>query len=242
MVAEPTTPEGHFDRGIEMLGRDMTSVAETHFLTANRLRPESRNAALLGYCRCKLGDEPTAALWFKQAIELDRQPAWVYNNLAYSLIQSGMVSRNLLKEADEAASKAIGLDGSMTAAFHNRAWAQYFFNLDRKKRCLTDANCLPRLEADISKAMTDRTNPDLFLLAALVNAASPVSNPKRLDAAMSMLQEAIRCGLAPNRIKSDPILRAHLGQRADFLALPSTTRTFQNNSGHNSRLINPLKQ
>jgi eukaryotic-like serine/threonine-protein kinase len=239
-VAEPTTAEGHLERGLDLLGQRMTSVAETHFLKAEALDPDARTAALVGYCRSKLSDDGVAVRWYKLSIARDSaSKAWVYNNLAYSLTQSGATSPNLLMEADEAASKAIDQDDTSSTAFHNRAWARYLANLDRKKRCLTDASCLPGLFADLAQALRDRTNPDLFLLAALVNAASSAGHPERLDIAMNMLHEGIDCGLALSRIKSDPVLLAALSLREDFRAILNSSRKDPANSDHNPRLIDP---
>ncbi|HEX3148033.1 MAG TPA: serine/threonine-protein kinase [Gemmataceae bacterium] len=242
-ITEPTTPDEQVDRGLELLAKGFISPAETYFLKAFRAQPEGRSAALIGYCRSRSGDDRAAAQCYKKAIELDRtQPTWVYNNLACSLAQSGTEPKDLLKEAYDAASEAIRRDPGLHVAFHNRAWACYFFNMDRKGRRLTNTNCLAELESDIQKAFADRTNPDLYLLAALVKVTSSDGHPERLDAAIRLLEDGIRNGLAPNRILNDPVLLVRLGQHPDFVALGRLPATTQSNVNSHSRLISPLSR
>jgi hypothetical protein len=238
--AEPSEPDECIDRGLWHLARGEISSAEAKFEAAHRRRPGARSAALWGFCRSRRGDHQSAANFYQEAVTRDGdQPAWVHNNLAYGLTMSAADSPDAMKRAAAAAASALALNGNLPAARLNRAWAQYLGGLNKRKRVL-DPACVPGLEESVGMALkAEPPITEAYLLAGLVYAASAADQPDRLDRAINFLCEGVCHGLSPTQIKSDVVLRTHLGSRSDFVNLCDQPIKPLPPGGLNPRLIAP---
>jgi hypothetical protein len=218
--ARPTTPDGLLDRGLESLAKD-PGAAERDIADAHRLRPDERSAALLGLCRSKAANHEAAVAWYRQAIGAPGvRPAWVHNNLAYSLVQ-GPAKPAAFQQAIVAATEALRLDPSMLAANWNRAWARLRAGLDKKSRRVP-AMVAAEIDADLQEVLSaDPPVAELYYLAAQVYAASAADQPARYETAVKYLHRAVDLGLPPVGLSDDAIFKHHLAGRADFGTLVS---------------------
>jgi tetratricopeptide (TPR) repeat protein len=120
LVADRNQPDVYFARGRanQRLGEDAAAIKD--FGKANP-KANGHAAAALSYSCSRAKRHEDAAVWAERAIKNGMGTAAVYNNLALSNIR-----RARYLEAEDAASKAVSLDGNCGAALYNRAEARMY--------------------------------------------------------------------------------------------------------------------
>ncbi len=117
LQADPQLDSARFDRGraYQHMGKldlaliDLEAVLERH--------SDGRVLAFQGYCKNQCSLHPSAIRHYQLALKADFATAEVYNNLGYSCLQLSQ-----LPDAEKYLNEAIQRNGSLQAAFHNRAF------------------------------------------------------------------------------------------------------------------------
>ncbi|HKI31930.1 MAG TPA: protein kinase [Gemmataceae bacterium] len=115
LARAPDSVEAYVLRGRVAQRQGRFRVALKEFREANRLAPDARLTAGIAYCLSREGDQPGALVENERAIEGEFRTAAVYNNLAYSQLNT---SRR--RDARENLGRALASVPPLPAACHNR--------------------------------------------------------------------------------------------------------------------------
>lgn len=207
----PETPDDFVARGMKSLAAGDSSGAAVYFGEAQRLRPDGRTAALLGYIQQRAADpRSAAALYMNSIAQYGLQEAWVYNNLAYALSRPG-ATRVELESAVEYASAAIRLEPNLSTAALNRATARYWIEFDPTTAVLRNPQqCI----ADVETAL--QLNPRSLTVQFTAAQYFAAAGPAYQDRAIGCLREAVRLGRPTANLERNLVFRRHLAGRSDF--------------------------
>jgi serine/threonine protein kinase len=234
----PTTAEEFFERGCDFLRRHKPdyTAARADFNTSNGMAPDGRTTAFEAYCDGRNGASRASATLYQDAIrKYGYKEAWVYCNLADSLIHCG--TREDLRQAIAAATTALEMDPNLRAARLNRAYARYHFDLDPTTHTLKNpADCLADLDAGMADAPP---TAELYYMAALIRAASSEGRDADRKQAVIYLREAVGLGRDPTTLTKNPVFRVHLNGRDDFIQLTTLSRK-TSVPPVNLNIVNPL--
>ncbi len=228
--ADPYLTRAVFARGraYQRLGEangDNFGLALADYQRADRLAPDGRTRACMGYCLNRLDLPRDAILLYRQAVEAGFAPAAVFNNQGYSHLQLGE-----LAAARRSLDRALALDPALRAAFHNRAlmylqavsapgaaggqgpgaaWA----DLSKEHERL-----LKKGSADIDRAIAlGPATAKVYYDAARLRTLA-ITEADSVEQALSYLQRAVEHGHNPEHLANDPAF-TRLMEASRFQAL-----------------------
>ncbi|MDY3552370.1 protein kinase [Gemmata sp. JC717] len=205
----PATAAEHFERGRRELRDGYFSAALKSFEDADRLEPSGRNAAYLAYAHSLAANHLGAAELYRRAIRADFAPAWVRNNLARALLQSGGTRAKLSSARTEVAA-ALELVSDLPAARLNRAYVRFRLVLGSGYEVSDD----PAARDDIEAALAGPAeSAEMYTNAALVLLTFGGGKENPRARAVWCLKQAIRLGRPPARLLTDPIFQKQLGAK-----------------------------
>ncbi len=210
----PKSAQELYDRGHAAMcaGDDGAAIALFHSSEAQRkvegAPPDGRTLACLSYCLARTGVNENAVLYSKKAREAGFVRAAVFNNEGLACLRS---EKSNPAEAYQAFTQAIACDQAMVEPLRNRA-----------QLCLCARPTPARLQEarqDMDKAL------DLALACGapraelFYNAAQLSCLASNLDEALTYLQGAVACNAPQSFLRNDPILKAALSGRREFLPI-----------------------
>lgn len=206
----PTTYEGLVQRGLDELRGDDANTASRAFADAHRLRAGARTIAYLGYCESRVGHHQNAIAQYRDAIGKGFDPAWVHNDLAYSLARDDQAGA-----AVAAADRARELDRESRAIQFNWVCTHFLLHYDPKTRQFRDPDRKTVLGV-LDEAMAEGpVDAEVCYEAARVYAAG-ARDEADLATAVGWLRRAAELGRVPRSFQGDPALAGPLGGRDDF--------------------------
>jgi hypothetical protein len=105
---------------------------------------------------------------------------------------------------------------------------------------LPDPAVRAEIDQDLEPFLRDGpAAPDLYFLAAQVEAASGGADPARLAAAVTHLRRAVELGYPARMLSYDPVFSRHLGRRTDFRAVLAMPTALPPNAPVNLALAHP---
>ena len=184
------------------LGRAATFEHLSDFVSASRdyksaadYSPAGSIRAACAYCYAHDAYYGSAAQWSRLALEAHEETPEVYNNFAYSMLQSGQVS-----VAQENLDRAIERHPTFAAPYHNRAVA------DLRMLVSTYHTPLKTGLDDMEQAIRLEPNcPELLFDAACLNAAAPAAANRR-DFAERYVIAALKAGLPHEKVNREVLL------------------------------------
>lgn len=203
--AKPVTAAEHFNQGLRYLKAAKVLQAMSEFESAKVLTPNGETSGHLAYTYSLKG-YPDAAKEYQQAIKRGFAPAWVRNNLARSLNETG--TREHLEEAVKEANAALTSDSNLWQARLNRADARFRLSLSNSESNPVSAESLADIEAVMSQPSD---SAGLYYHAASITVWFGCGRKECHAQAVDYLKKAIRLGRDPEKFPTDPALKA-LGQ------------------------------
>ncbi len=189
-----------------------------HFREADRLRPDPLNRACAGYCLAHERQQPAAAVESQRAIDDGFATAAVYNNLAYSQMDTAPA------DAGETLARALALDPRLPAACHNRL-------VLLQKQLFISAQSLPEARPALDLALdvcppSAELYSDVGDLYATVAWRTKGPESERLaNLALDYLERGVALGLDLRRRRRwPPYVGLNGPQAARFAALVSAPR------------------
>jgi len=237
----PRTADDHVARGFKFAAEGDADRAFDEFVAAHTHRKDGWTLALMGYAQTLAGKHDKAVGHYWQAIdEFHYNEAWVRNNRAYGMIRIAVNSPPALGPAIAEAEAALRLDPDLRAARFNRAYGRFFQALDPKSWTLPDPAVRAEIDRDLEPFLRDGPGaPDLYFLAAQVEAASGGADLARLAAAVTHLRRAVELGYPARMLSYDPVFSRHLGGRTDFRAVLAMPAALPPNAPVNLALAHP---
>jgi serine/threonine protein kinase len=228
LASDPHNVLALYTRGRAYLRLRQFGRAFTDFMTANQFTTDGRIKACIGYCLSRKAEHAEAISYYEQAIRTGFAAPEVLNDLGFSQVQS-----NRLLEAKDTLDRAIELDPSSQAAFHNRALVD--LKTDRKPGFVPEQG-----RVDIETAL--RLGPptaELFYHAACLYAVAAEHDRNLIDLALNHLRNALDQGYYPRLLKGDSsllILRSdpRFQELTKRVAVPGSPERL-------SRLVDPIK-
>lgn len=222
-----TAAAAYFARGrvYQQWGRiDATKyyLAARDFDRAEKLAPDGRNLAAIGYCEtCIPGGSGAAIEHYKRAQKVGFANAELYNNLGFCYMNTGKP-----KEARKCLDQAIELKPGLQAAYYNRALIQMMdaknqsallkhptasaaFSPDEQKKMADDLAAALRLGlADFQKAVElGPQSGELSFDAACFYATASVGDSGWKEHALQLLTKAVKeQQFNPKRLATEPLL------------------------------------
>lgn len=213
-----------------------SALADYH--QADRLAPDGPTKARIGYCRNLTGSDPNLGVSSYLAAQmLGYESAGLCNNLGCCQLRTAK-----LAEAEASLDRAIELDKSMQAAYHNRALVhmQKAHDAESAKQ---GENFVRRVQAgvkDIDRAIElGPLSAELYFDAARLHGLAARIDPAQKKVALENLQEAIARNLNPGQLALEPSFSVLAGDAA-FLKLQNSPRPAQAPS-RAVRIVNPVK-
>jgi eukaryotic-like serine/threonine-protein kinase len=120
---EPTRAAAFFGRARarqRLGGQQDFESAWSDYEQADKLAPQGKAKAGVGFCLNRQGRAELAVRWYKDAIAAGYERAEVLNNLGFTYLQL-----NQPQEARKSLDRAVKLNPRLQAAYHNRAWSHY---------------------------------------------------------------------------------------------------------------------
>jgi serine/threonine protein kinase len=204
VAADPDLGWAFFGRGWarQQLG-DIAGAIDDYEKADDRVR-DGRVKAALGYSRTLTQQYPEAIARYQQAISLHFATAAVYNDLGFGYLQS---RRPQLAEARLSLDRAIRLDRSLQAAWHNRAL------VDLIRTTLTTEHLPKAGYVDIQTALRlGPGNVELCYDAACLGACLAKQDRDKITSTLDYLQEAIRLGQDPGSVRDNKFFAALRGE------------------------------
>jgi tetratricopeptide (TPR) repeat protein len=193
--ADPQFVDALFAQGRTFQRLNQFGPAEEAFLAAERLRPEGRIEACLGYCSAKLEHFEVAIAQSNAAIKEGFKTAEVLNNRGYSRLQ-----QRHLDNAENDFVEVIRLGNSPQAPHYNLALLELtraYEKQDHKSACLKGLEHIQRcLEIGPERA-------DLYYTGAKLYSFAAERDTSLVDPAIDFLRNAIRLGLPRSRFEAD---------------------------------------
>jgi tetratricopeptide (TPR) repeat protein len=246
--AAPELAQAYFGRAraSQMLGaNDRTALSQAieDYQRAEKLSPDGRNHAAMGYCWNLLSKHGTAQQCYEEALSAGFANAKVYTNLGYCYYRGGEYERSA-----DTLTKAIQLDGQLGIAHYARAIVLSYRakNSSSKLAFLQQqpqaqfgpgqiAKMQADLATDLNQALTDVQNAlalcppngEMSWNAARLYSMASERDPKYKAAALSHLTSAVRDqGYPSSRLAGDPFLAA-IAAEPEFKAILRTPERAQ---------------
>jgi serine/threonine protein kinase len=122
LEADPRLAATAYTRGRAHQHQRMLKAALDDYTLADSIAPTGVTAASMGYCQTWLNMHEAAIASYNEAIRRGYAPAAVFNAIGYTyLVAGGSDVAKKLEAARRSLDRAIDLDPSMQAAYHNRA-------------------------------------------------------------------------------------------------------------------------
>jgi tetratricopeptide (TPR) repeat protein len=211
LAENPDDACGWFARGLtyQKLGlsdRRSFAQAASDFEVADRLDPQAKTKACLGYCLHARRQSQEAALLYEQALQSGYATAELLNNLGAAELAVAKPA-----QAEQHLGHALSL-APLQAAYHNRALA--YLQLARqnprtassRKAAPSDAaarreDLLRKGIADAEKALAVGTpSGELFYDAAQICSVAARADRQWIDRALRYLDQALRHGVEPKKL------------------------------------------
>jgi serine/threonine protein kinase len=228
--------------------KDYYQSALTDYHKAERCAPDGRTKAAIGYCLNQTGADPrVAGMHYQAARALGFESAGLLNNLGCCQLKT-----NQIAEAEASLDRAIELDTSLQAAYHNRG----SLHLQRALALMQGAvkvNAAEEVErrqaigksvqagmADISRAIElGPTSAEMYFDAARLHGLAAKEDPFQKKATLNYLQEAVARNFDARQLALDTCLTA-VKDDAAFLELQKSPPPAQA-SPRAIRIVDPVK-
>lgn len=185
-------------RAYQNLGNYELALAD--YRQADLLQPSAQAKAGMGYCLGQLRKYPEAATCNREAIQAGLDLPAIRNNLAHCLIHLRQFS-----EAEKHLASTLAGNPSLRAPLCNRAL------LEKKRFLLTKAcNVQQGLEA-IGQAMASGPpHPEVFSLAAFLNAVAAQQDDRWTEPTLTFIEQALALGQSIQEFRSQWVFRKFL--------------------------------
>jgi serine/threonine protein kinase/Tfp pilus assembly protein PilF len=224
----PDSAAAHIVRGRLALNQGRYVAALHDFREANRLAPEARLAAAIAYCLSREGDQPGALAENQRALESGLRTAAVYNNLAYSQMNTAR-----RPEAWENLQQALALQPTLPAANLNRLILLKQELAERKRRL---EEVRPAIDAALAACPE---SVELYANLAEVCAAAGKWEAGWSDETVTYLEHAHRLGLDLSGRRNAPLYKKSFDNDPRFQALLGNPPVAAENLP-TARLVDPL--
>jgi serine/threonine protein kinase/Tfp pilus assembly protein PilF len=197
--ADPRLAQAYYARGraYQQLGQFASALDD--YQRADRLAPDGRTAACIGYCLNRTGHHRLAIEEYQRAINAGYCEAEVFNNQGFSYLQS-----NEPRKARPVLDQAIERNPSLQAAYFNRALVELNSPPALSRPPPKDALADIRRALDLGPGTADMYHTAARLCAIAIHVDN---DPAWREAALHYARQAADYGLPPKLLASDNLFR-----------------------------------
>lgn len=197
---DPENADALLQRGFVYLKLGDAHSANADFSEADRLKPNGRARALLGFSFQQIKQFEPAEKCYEKAADLGFRPPWLLNNLGTLYLQNTTKTNR----AESLLLEAVQLDPATPAIRHNLAlvFLQKGLNGKEKAKSFFEEGIV---HGQAALAQGPRATNLLFDCAQLCGRAAPFDK-SWVEPALNYLKEALEQGLDPKKLQSNSFL------------------------------------